>query len=288
MTEATKTVPYSGTQSVLITGASSGIGRELAKLFAKDGYSPVLVARRREKLEELSAQIRSTFGIEPRVLTADLSDAGAPEQILDELQDSGTSIEVLVNNAGFGELGRFVDLDVERQVDMIRVNVTALTHLTRLMLPAMLDRDRGGVLNVASTAAFQPGPNMAVYYATKAYVLSFSQALAEELTDTAVRVTCLAPGATETEFAGKSGMSQSKLFQMAKPMSARTVAEAGFRGYKEGSKLVVPGVRNKVGAFATRLLPRSVLRKIVKSLQPVPPSDKADSESEQGPDTSAA
>lgn len=257
-------------QSALITGASSGIGTELAKLFARDGYRLVLVARRRDKLHALAEHIRGAYGVESRVLPADLSDINALEQIVAELQNEATPIDVLVNNAGFGELERFAESDVERQINMIRVNVTSLTHLSRLFLPGMIERQRGGLLNVASTAAFQPGPNMAVYYATKAYVLSFTEALAEELADSKVRVTCLAPGATETEFGDKSGMTQSKLFKFAKPMSARKVAKAGFRGFQRRQILVVPGLRNKVGAFSVRLMPRAVVRKFVKSLQKIP------------------
>lgn len=268
------------TRSALITGASSGIGMELAKLFARDGYRLVLVARRQGKLDALAEHIRGAYGVAPRVLSADLSDTNAPDQIFAELQSEATPIDVLVNNAGFGELERFAESDLERQTNMIRVNVTSLTHLSRLFLPGMIERQRGGLLNIASTAAFQPGPNMAVYYATKAYVLSFTEALAEELAGSRVRVTCLAPGATETEFGDKSGMTKSKLFKFAKPMSARQVARAGFRGFQRRQTLVVPGLRNKVGAFSVRLMPRVVVRKFVKSLQKAPSSKADDSKPE--------
>ena len=168
-------------ETVLITGASAGIGWELARQFAADKSNLVLVARRRERLEELAAQLRAQRGVDVHVVPADLGRADAPQTIVDQLTRDGLAIDVLVNNAGFGALGPVATLDRKRQMEMIQVNVTALTHLTRLLLPGMIERRRGGILNVASTAGFQPGPFMAVYYATKAYVISFSEALADEL-----------------------------------------------------------------------------------------------------------
>jgi short-subunit dehydrogenase len=171
-------------------------------------------------------------------------------------------VDVLVNNAGFGARGSFAELDAQRQVAMIQVNVTALTHLTRRLLPGMMDRDRGGVLNVASTAGFQPGPYMSVYYATKAYVLSFSEGLAGEVRDTNVTVTCLAPGPTETAFMDRADMHGTKLFEKASKMSPAAVAETGYEAFRDGQSLVVPGWPNKVGAFLIRFTPRPVARRV--------------------------
>ena len=180
-------------ETVLVTGASSGIGWELAKLFAADRYNLVLVARQREKLETLAEEFRREHGVEVRVLVEDLADPKGPQTIFDTLAAEGLHVAVLVNNAGFAAAGAVADLPLERQLDMIRVNVLALTHLSGLFLPGMIERRSGGILNVASTAAFQPGPYLAVYYATKAYVLSFTEALAEELLDSGVRVTLSGP-----------------------------------------------------------------------------------------------
>jgi uncharacterized protein len=179
-------------------------------------------------------------------------------------------IDVLVNNAGFGLHGSFAELPLDRQLQMIQLNITALTDLTRRFLPGMLQRGRGGVLNVASTAGFQPGPLMAVYYATKAYVLSFSEALAEEVAGTALRISCLAPGATATEFADVAGMQKTRLFR-AGAMNAVEVARAGYDGWQRGKVLVIPGVTNRLGAFSVRLAPRAMVRKIVKGLNSLQP-----------------
>lgn len=254
------------TETALITGASSGIGLELARLFAADRSRVVLVARSRDKLEELAAELRREHGSEVVVLADDLADPAAPGRIFDSLAGQGIGVDVLVNNAGFGATGPFAEVPVERQMEMIQVNVAALTHLTRLFLPAMIRQNRGGVLNVGSTAGFQPGPFMAVYYATKAYVLSFTEALAEELSGTGVKVSCLAPGATATGFKAAAGMENSRLFRLA-VMDARTVAEAGYQGFRAGKVLVVPGFRNKFGVFSVRFAPRALVRKLVKRLQ---------------------
>ncbi|MGO8746189.1 MAG: SDR family NAD(P)-dependent oxidoreductase [Thermoguttaceae bacterium] len=250
-------------ETALITGASSGIGLELAKLFAADKSNLVLVARSKEKLDQLADELRRAHGIEIRVLPRDLADPAAPQAIFDELAANGVQVDVLVNNAGFGASGPFADIPFQRQLEMIQVNVTTLTHLTRLFLPAMIERRRGGILNVGSTASFQPGPMMAVYCATKAFVLSFTEALAEEVVGAAVTVTCLAPGATETGFAATAGMSKSFLFRSG-AMDVRTVARAGYRGFRAGKVLVVPGVKNTLTIFSLRLAPRAVVRRIAK------------------------
>ena len=180
-------------ETALITGASSGIGCELARLFAADKSDLVLVARRQEKLDQLATELRRDYGVSVRVFAKDLADPQSPQAIFDALAAEGVAVDVLVNNAGFGAAGPVADLPLEKQLDMIQVNVAALTQLTRLFLPGMIQRRSGGILNVGSTAGFQPGPYMAVYYATKAYVLSFTEALGEEVVGTGVRVACLAP-----------------------------------------------------------------------------------------------
>jgi hypothetical protein len=253
-------------ETALITGASSGIGLELARLFAAEKSGLVLVARSQDKLETLAGELRKNHGAEVMVLPQDLADPAVPQAIFDRLAAQGTSVEVVVNNAGFGSVGTVADLPLQRQLDMVQVNIMALTHLTRLFLPGMIGRGRGGILNVGSTAGFQPGPKMAVYYATKAYVLSFSEALAEELAGTAVRVTCLAPGPTATGFGADSGMDKSLLFKFGE-MDAQAVARQGYRGFRRGKLLVIPGLKNKLGAFSVRFAPRGLVRKIVKRLQ---------------------
>ncbi len=254
------------TETVLITGASTGIGRELARQFAAAKSNLVLVARRRERLEELAAELRKQHGVEAQVVAADLGRADAPQAILERLTRDAVTIDVLVNNAGFGALGPLAELDLGRQMEMIQVNVAALTHLTRLLLPGMIQRRRGGILNVGSIAGFQPGPFMAVYYATKAYVISFSEALADELSGSGVTVSCLCPGPTVTEFAETAKMGHTLLFKL-RPMTAGQVAEAGYRAFRRGKVLVVPGVLNYLGSMGVRFVPRSLARAIARRLQ---------------------
>jgi short-subunit dehydrogenase len=252
--------------TVLITGASSGIGLELARRFAMNGFDLVLVARRKDKLDELAQNLTASHAIKVQVVEADLTRAQAPHDIYDKVKALGTAIDILVNNAGFGARGAFAEIPVERQLDMISVNITALTHLTRLFLPDMLARRSGRILNVASTAAFQPGPLLAVYYATKSFVLSLSEALHEETAGTGVTVTCLCPGPTITEFAQTADMENTKLFKLG-AMTAADVAALGYKATLAGKRLVVAGLFNQVLAFSTRLAPRSLLTKIAKNLQ---------------------
>lgn len=252
-------------ETALITGASSGIGLELANLFAADKSDLVLVARRKDLLEKFGGEIGQKHGGKVRVLAKDLADPAAPRAIFDELAADDVQVDVLVNNAGFGAVGDFVQLPIQRQMDMLQVNVTALTHLTGLFLPPMVERGRGGILNVGSTAGFQPGPYMAVYYATKAYVLSFTEALAEEMEGKGIHVTCLAPGATNTGFAAEAKMLDSPLFRSGS-MDVRPVAEAGYRGFRAGNVIVVPGLKNRVGAASVRFAPRRIVRKIAARL----------------------
>jgi short-subunit dehydrogenase len=254
-----------GVETVLITGASSGIGRELAKVFAADGCRLILVARKRHPLQELADELRQAHKTQSEVLTSDLSQPSAPPRIFEHLQANGTRVDVLVNNAGFGAHGQFAELPVERQLEMIQVNITSLTYLSRLMLPGMLERRRGGVLNVASTAGFQPGPSMAAYYATKAFVLSLSEAIAEEIAGTGVTVTALCPGPTETNFAEAAGARFSRLF-LRNAMSAEAVAREGHRAFRAGKIVAICGFRNQMLTFSVRLVPRALVRKIVKAL----------------------
>lgn len=259
--------------TALITGASAGIGEELARIMAADGYDLVLVARSRERLETLARELEGAHGVGVRVLPADLSGAAAPAVLWEQVTGLGIEVDVLVNNAGFGLYGPFVatgaepPTDAAREMEMIALNVGALTHLTKLFLPAMVARGRGRVMNVASTAAFQPGPLMAVYYATKAYVLSFSEAVGVELQGTGVTVTTLCPGPTETEFAAVADMEGSRLFRMGGVMTATDVARAGYEGMRDGKSVVIPGARNRIGAFATRLIPRRAAATVARMAQ---------------------
>ncbi len=250
----------------LITGASAGLGREFAELFAQDKWNLVLTARRVDRLSALASDLVLRHGVEVQVLPADLAHPEAPERIVEELERREVEVSALVNNAGFGLRGEFREIPLAEQTEMIHVNVRALTSLTRLLVPAMLARGDGGILNVASTAAFQPGPHMAVYYATKAYVLSFTEALAEEVRGSGVKVSCLAPGATATEFAGVAGMEDSRLFRMG-AMDSWSVARTGFEAWKRGKVLSVPGLRNRLGAVSVRLAPRFLVRRLVSLLQ---------------------
>ena len=252
------------TPTALVTGASSGIGRSLALRFARQGYDVVLVARRQASLEALAAEIHH-LGRAAHFHAADLAQRGSAADLHGRLESVGTPVDVLVNNAGVGMRGRFDELSLDRQLAMIELNVVSLTALTRLFLPAMLERNVGGVLNVASTAAFQPGPLMSVYYATKAYVLSFTEAIAEEVAATELKVSCLCPGPTETGFAAEADLEQSRLFKGG-AMSADDVARIGFDGWTAGQRVVIPGFSNRVGAFAVRLMPRRLVPKVTKRL----------------------
>jgi len=251
----------------LVTGASAGIGRELAKILAREGHDLVLVARRQAELDELAATVKEQYGAESQVIAADLAEPDAAAKVLAELGPD-TLVDVLVNNAGFGGHGAFASRDRDADMRMVAVNVTALTDLTKLVLPSMVARGRGRVLNVASTAAFQPGPFMAVYYATKAYVLSLSEALAEEVSGTGVTVTCLCPGVTDTEFHAVAGTDAQPLTQGPLSMSAAAVAESAYKAMMRGKRIDVPGMHNKVGAASIRFAPRGVVLKIVRRLHP--------------------
>jgi len=250
-------------ETVLITGASSGIGLELARCFAADGSRLVLVARNSSALEEVAGELRRDYNVEATVLTADLSLPETPGKIFSELKGRGMVVDVLVNNAGFGAHGLFSELPLQGQLEMIQVNVAALTELTGLFLPGMVERHLGGVLNVASVAGFVAGPGMAVYYATKAFVLSFTEALAGELAGTGVRVMALCPGPTETNF-GKVAHAKGARVTRVASMSAKKVAFQGHRAFRGGCTVVVSGLRNRLLVLLVRLVPRLLIRKIVK------------------------
>ena len=251
---------------MLITGASSGIGRELARLFAADGSDLILVARRGDRLRALADELKDRHGTRALPLPADLGDPGTPAMLQAAIEGQGRRVDVLVNNAGFGARGLFTELDAGRQLAMVQVNVAALVDLTRRFLPGMVARERGGVLNLGSQAGFVPGPRMAVYYATKAFVLSFTEALAEELRGRNVRVSVLAPGPVATEFADTAGMRDSRLFRMSVE-DAVQVARAAHRGFRRGQVIVVPSPQGRLGIAAARFAPRALVRRFVHALQ---------------------
>ena len=224
----------------LITGASSGIGKELAQIHAKNGGDLIIVARSKDKLESLKAELESTHGIKVTVIAKDLSHPDSAKAIYEEVKSADIEVEYLINNAGFGGRGKFHERAWEKDQAMINLNILALTALCRLFLPDMLARNSGKILNVSSTASFMPGPLQAVYFATKAYVTFFSNAIAEELHNTNITVTTLMPGATETEFAKTSGMDKTDLFD--KPVSAESVAQDGYNGMLKGKMDVISGL----------------------------------------------
>jgi short-subunit dehydrogenase len=247
--------------TALITGASAGIGKAIAHVAAADGHDVVLVARRIERLEELANDLESAHGISARAESCDLSIRDARRELADRLAADGVAIDVLVNNAGFGSTGPFHELEREWELDQVEVNVSALTDLTRLFLPQMVERGSGRVINIASTAAFQPGPYMAVYYATKAYVRSFSEALWYELKDTGVSVTVHCPGPTESEFGAVSGNEKNLLFtQGAGVATAEEVARDAWKSGKKGDRVAVHGLTNWLGTVMVPFTPqRTVL-----------------------------
>jgi hypothetical protein len=243
---------------VLITGASGGIGHELAKLFAKDGYDLVLVARSAGKLAQFADELHRQFNITAKPLTLDLATAPAAQVLFDQLQRESIAIDILINNAGYAKYGTFAEIPLEESSGQIQLNIATLTALTKLFLGPMLERHSGKIMNVASTAGFQPGPLMAVYYATKAYVISFSEALANELKGSGVTVTCFCPGATDTGFQHRAENEESRLFKKLRPMDVKRVARDGYRGLMKNKTLVIPGIRNWIVAESVRITPRKL------------------------------
>lgn len=243
----------------LVTGASAGIGRELARLLAAD-HDLILTARREGELTALAAELPAKC----LVLPADLSEPAGPKQLLNAIAAAGWTVDVFVNNAGFGDIGPFAEADPAKTLAMIQVNVAAFTELLAGVLPGMKARGRGRILNVGSVAGFQPGPYMAAYYATKAYVNSLSQALSSELAGTGITVTCLCPGPTESEFAAVAGFGGKTNFSVGMRMTSAEVAAAGIRAMKHGKPVAIPGLRNRMMIFLQRFVPRSAVIRTVK------------------------
>jgi uncharacterized protein len=253
-------------KTALVTGASFGIGLELARIVARENHNLVLVARTGDKLRQLASELEQAHGTRSLILAVDLTEPGAAAYVLDQTSRADVAVDVLVNNAGFGQYGRFAESDIEQCLRQIQLNIATLTHLTRLYLPGMIERKSGGILNVASTAAFQPGPLMAVYFATKAYVLHFSEAIANELQGSGVVVTCLCPGATTTEFHKRAKATGMRLLRMGS-MDAHTVAEDGYRALTAGKRVVISGFRNWLVAQSVRFAPRRVATAIARATQ---------------------
>ncbi len=262
-----KHMPSTPRKTALITGASSGIGLAIAQRFAKGEYDVILVARSEDKLKALQSELAQKHGIEAFVFSHDLTQTDAPQKLFDQIQQQNLTVDVLVNNAGYGDHGEFASSDWEKQEGMILLNMLALTHLTRLFLPGMIQRGWGKILNTSSTAAFQPGPFMSVYFATKAYVLSFSEAIAAETEGTGVTVTVLCPGPTQSNFAETADMTKVASIQdmsSDKFPTAEEVASYGYDALQKGQVVAVHGKLNQLLTFSNRLAPRALIRKGVK------------------------
>ena len=254
-------------KTVLITGASSGIGLNFSQKFAGSGHDVILVARSEGKLQTLSNEIENKYGVKTYVFTSDLSKPDASKKLYEEIKTQGIQVDIMINNAGFGLFGEFEQTELSKELDMIQVNITALTELSKYFGKEMVKRKKGQILNVASTAAFQPGPLMAVYYATKAYVLSFSEALANEWAPHGVKVTALCPGATKTGFSDAAELQSSKLFQSG-VMSVEDVVEEGYKQMMTSTKtVIVPGMKNRILTQSIRFMPRKMVTSIVRKVQ---------------------
>ncbi len=249
----------------LVTGASSGIGRELACIHAESGHDVIIVARRENKLIELKEQLEKQFGCKVYVFATDLTSKEELENLYSQVDNLKRPLHFLINNAGFGDFGEFLSSDIKLQEDMIELNITALTKITRHFLPGLVET-KGKILNIASVAAFQPGPMMSVYFATKAYVLSFSEALYQELKLKGVTVTTLCPGPTESGFMDYSGMGESKLVKGLTLSTSKTVAKYGYKAMMNGNSVVVHGVRNRLLIFFIRFLPRKLVASLALRL----------------------
>ena len=254
---------FQNSTTALITGASSGIGYALAKVFARHGHNLVLVARDRQRLSQLASEVRQEFGVATKVIPADLSVSTSAHDLCDELQQASIKISLLVNNAGFDVYGHFCETDLTKELHMIQVNLVSLTQLTKLLLADMRQQRYGRILNLGSTGSFVPSTLNAVYSATKAYVLSFSEAIAEELQGSGVTVTVLCPGATKTEFHQRASIEDIRLLRFG-VMGAATVAEIGYRAMMAGRRVVVPGLYNQVQVLFAGFLPRGVMVKMAK------------------------
>jgi len=251
-------------KTALITGASGGIGMELAHILASKGDNLILVARSIDKLNALKLELETQYGISVYVITTNLADLNAAQTVYDEIKTQKIRVDYLINNAGFGDYGLFAECDWDKQLEMIQLNVITLTHLTRLFLPDMIHHKFGKILNVASTAAFQPGPTMSVYFATKAFVLSFSEAIANEVKGTGVKVTVLCPGPTETGFKKAAALGESGLFKGGHIASSRDVAEFGYNKMMKGEIVVIHGFMNNVLAQSSRFAPRNIITAVTR------------------------
>lgn len=254
-------------QTALVTGASYGIGLDLAECFAKDGYDLILAARSESALKQEAERLAQQYGVKAVTIALDLGAHGAGHRLADEVRARGLTVDVLVNNAGYGTAGAFDGSDEATQLGMIDLNVRALVELTHAFWPGMLARGRGGVLNVASTAAFQPGPLMAVYYASKAFVLSFSEALWREAQGKGVHVSCLCPGPTASKFRERAGTGKTRLSTLGTPVTSMSVAEAGYRAYQENQRVLITGARNRFMARLVPYLPRRTVLDIAHRIQ---------------------
>jgi short-subunit dehydrogenase len=253
-------------KTALITGASGGIGYEFAKLLTKDCSILVLVARSLDRLIVVKKELESIARVSVKIIAKDLSKPGVTEDIYREIKSENISVDILINNAGIGSFGKFAKTDWQKEAEMISLNIFALTHLTKLFVKEMVERKSGKIVNVASTAAYQPGPLMAVYYASKAYVLSFSEAIANELQGTGVDVTVLCPGPTSTGFQKAAAMEQSRLFRIKQAAVAAVVAHYGYEAMTKGKIVAIPGIINKIMAFSVRLAPRNIVLSIARRL----------------------
>ncbi|MBD2293992.1 SDR family oxidoreductase [Anabaena sphaerica FACHB-251] len=253
-------------KTTLVTGSAHGIGYQLAYIFARHSYNLVLVDKDAETLALIAEEFSKKFGIYVKTLVKDLSISTSPEEIFTELQQAGIKIDVLVNNAGFGTYGVFSETDLTTELKMLQVNIVSLTHLTKLFLKDMISQGYGKILNVASVAAFQPGPLMAVYFATKAYVLSFSEAIANELEGTGVTVTTLCPGPTASEFQKAAAMEEAKIAHVNRMMKTETVAKIGYDSLMANKTIAIPGLRNKILAKSVRFAPRNIVTKVVRNM----------------------
>ena len=258
---------YGAGQTALVTGASGGIGLDLAECFAKDGYDLILTARSADALDKAAKDFAAKYGVKATTITADLGRHGAGKRLADEIAARGLSVDVLVNNAGYGIAGAMASAKADEQLGMIDLNVRALTELTQIYWPDMLKKKRGGVLNVASTASFQPGPLMAVYYASKAFVLSFSEALWKEAEGSGVHVSCLCPGPTVSKFRERAGTGKTRLARVGTPMASMPVAEMGYRAFRKNRRVIVTGARNALLARLAPLLPRRTVLTMVHNIQ---------------------
>lgn len=268
--------PASLEPAIVVTGASSGIGRELARVAAREGSFMLLIGRAQQALDDLASELKAA-GAQADALSLDLTDRNAGEKIEAALRERGLYCDVLVNSAGFGLFGAAAKIDRAEQVNLLDTNARALTELTLRFLPGMVARGRGGILNVGSVAGYTPGPGMAVYYATKAYVNSFSEALAAEVTGTGVTVTCLAPGPVRTAFFARAAADESQMSKLLPRADAPETAEAGWRGFRAGKRLVIPRLTHRIAAIICTLLPNAILLRLVAALQrPTPTAEGAD------------